>query len=341
MFELEENRKQAKIEKDRMDKVADYCDSKLAEAKTLYSSGQMAESFEVLKSLISIAKTNDCYMSLRVSITCQAAIYLGAQSSTASNIDSINTVIEYYQLSLKYIMNCDDYTNKQYMKSIIIGLCHAKLLEIDLRIGSPELKNEILSSEAKITKHINDMNCQIQAINKYLTMANANINKNLLETAHCSQYCLQYYCAYLKIYHAQLKEKKIKPDIPDIQDIQDIQDSSNSYAPSDALTNKIANSLYIESFKLFHELSKNTNDFGGKNSFHLRSCFMHLVLFNFLQEKNIENKDKADEGIELSKRTCKELNVYSHINYLHDYLPLSDKKDAQGQSLFSEVIAGL
>ena len=332
MSGLEENQKKAKIEKDRMDKVADYCEGKLTEAELLYSSGQVAASCEAVKSLIPIAKTNDCYKSLRVRITCQAAIDLASQSSTASNIDSIKTVIEYYQLSLKYIMNCDDYTSKQYMNLIIIGLCHAKFMEIDLRIGSPELKNEILSSEDKIIKLINDMNFQIQAINKYLTMANANINENLLETAHCSQYCLQYYCAYLKIYHAQLKEKEIKPDI---------KDGSNINDHSDALTNKITNSLYIESFKIFHELSKNSNNFDGKSSFHLRSCFMHLVLFKILQEKNIESKDKADEGIEFSKRTCKELNVYSHINYLNDYLPLSDRKDKQEHSLFSEVIAGL
>ena len=137
----------------------------------------------------------------------------------------------------------------------------------------------------------------------------SNFGPVLLQTAQCSQYCLQYYCAYLKIYHAQLKEKALKTDILN---------------NNDELKIKNINSLHVESFKLFHELSKNTNYFGGKSSFHLRSCFMHLVLFNFLQKKkNVENNDKADEGIELSKRTCKELNVYSNIPYLYKYLPLS------------------
>ena len=277
MYGLEENLKKAKIEKERMDKVSDYCEGKLTEAKILYSSGKLALAFETVNRLIEIVKKNECSNSLKVSIIFQAAIYLRLQENTNSNIDSIQKTIEYYQLSLKYIMNCSETTKNLYKNPILISLCHAKFMEIDARLGSPELKNEILSSEKLIIKHINDMNSQIQAINRYLTMAN-NIEGNLLETAHCSLYCLKYYCAYLKIYHAQLKEKEIKPDI------QGIKDSSNSYSRNNILTNKIVNSLYVESFKIFYELSQNNNDFDGKSSFHLRSCFMHLVLFYILQE---------------------------------------------------------
>lgn len=335
MSGLEENQKKAKIEKESQEKLSQDCRNTLTIAKSQKKAGNITEAYETVKSLIPIIKTHTFENSLKARITCQAAIYLASLRNTPTNLNSINQLAEYYKLSLKYISTCDDSNKKLYLTSAIVGLCHAKLMGINLKLSSYELKDEIISSEDKIIKNIHDMNSTIQAINKHLTINNSNIDKNLLERAHCSQYCLQYYCAYLKIYHAQLKEKEIK------QDIQDIQDSSNSYSPNDMLTNKVINSLYIESFKLFYELSKNTNNFGGKSSFHLRSCFMHLVLFNILQEKNIKDKDKSDEGIELSKRTCKELNIYSNTYYLHDYLPLSDRKDKQGNSLFMKVIADL
>ena len=106
------------------------------------------------------------------------------------------------------------------------------------------------------------------------------------------------------------------------------------------------NCILIESFKIFHDLSKNSNNFNGKGSFYLRSCFMCLVLFKILQENNLvektnvfATKDKADEFIEFSKIKCKEMNVYNNLTYLYEKLPLSDRKSSQDRSIFSEVIA--